>query len=747
MSEKRRDEPAEPSRPRRGESRRVSLVRRLTPYWRWAVRVYATADPRSLGVFRIALGLLLFEDVARRYPDLVSFYTNLGWLTNHFAMYQPMSNYIFSIHHAFSTPAEVHVIFAIHLLVNFAFLIGYRTKLMHFLAWFLLTSLNSRNVMVENGGFVMLQLLVLYTLFLPLGGRFSVDSFVASYRAKRETSVAQLSQRVTPSVTPIAHFAVTMVILQWATNYYLNTVQKNGPTWHDGTALHYFMQQGRLMRPFGFWLRDHIPFALSSFLTRVTLIVEGSIVVLWLTPYFTKPARMLAWFLSIGLHLSITLFARLGPFSWTMMIAYVMFIPAEVWEWFGERHRHLRRKVLCLLDEASPWSISVGRVIERLDLLRMVRFRGARDEARKSSFSVGIKKAGKTDVARGAVAVARVLQALPTPGFALVLFKGLGLHHLFGWGLDRAMHRRARLTESLGLATARPPPPRANRDSAGWRAARLGRNALATLCLLGLLALGVSQVLVENRIVPAWAKPNRPEWVVALVVYPRLFQGWSMFAPDPPREDGWMIVDGRTVDGRKLDPTTGKEPNFSMDLPGGPDFSAQWGAFHMRIFENRFRVYYNGVRDYLLRTHEINGKPEDRLVAFDAWYLSRMVGPPGGPHGPVNYRKLFSYGRVRDSGLPAEAKDRVIDDTRPAPAAASPQPRREQHGPRSVHGAGTPPTPQNGPPPHSPGAAGPRGRRFGPNTVGRHGPHPLPSALESGTPGRPASAPSGRPAQ
>jgi hypothetical protein len=34
--------------------------------WRARVESYASADPRSLGLFRIALGTLLFLDAARR---------------------------------------------------------------------------------------------------------------------------------------------------------------------------------------------------------------------------------------------------------------------------------------------------------------------------------------------------------------------------------------------------------------------------------------------------------------------------------------------------------------------------------------------------------------------------------------------------------------------------------------------------------------------------------------------------------
>src|SRR5688572_8986801 len=129
--------------------------------WAWLVATYATVDPRSLGVCRILLGLLIFADVARRYKDLDAYYTNLGWLTNHFALFRPMSSHVFSLYHAFSTPTEVRVLFFAHCAINLLFLVGYRTRLTHLLALVLLCSMNSRNIIIENGGFVMLTLLTL----------------------------------------------------------------------------------------------------------------------------------------------------------------------------------------------------------------------------------------------------------------------------------------------------------------------------------------------------------------------------------------------------------------------------------------------------------------------------------------------------------------------------------------------------------------------------------------------------------
>ena len=48
------------------------------------------------------------------------FYSNDGVLTNHWHLYQPSSPFNFSIFHAFSSPEEVNVAFALALLCHLA---------------------------------------------------------------------------------------------------------------------------------------------------------------------------------------------------------------------------------------------------------------------------------------------------------------------------------------------------------------------------------------------------------------------------------------------------------------------------------------------------------------------------------------------------------------------------------------------------------------------------------------------------
>ena len=72
-----------------------------------------------------------------------------------------------------------------------------------------------------------------------------------------------------------------------------------------------------------------------------------------------------------------------------------------------------------------------------------------------------------------------------------------------------------------------------------------------------------------------------------------------------------------------------------------------WGDFHRRIAEDRFRTYWNGVRDMVLNHHRISGRQNDEIVAFDAWFVSEFIPPPGQPKQPPTKRKLFSHGGVQ----------------------------------------------------------------------------------------------------
>jgi hypothetical protein len=57
------------------------------------------------------------------------------------------------------------------------------------------------------------------------------------------------------------------------------------------------------------------------------------------------------------------------------------------------------------------------------------------------------------------------------------------------------------------------------------------------------------------------------------------------------------------------------------------------------------------LREYLQRWHLRTGNPQDRLLAFDVWWVNDKSPPPGATRGqPQKPVKIVSDGDVKDSG-------------------------------------------------------------------------------------------------
>jgi hypothetical protein len=131
-----------------------------------------------------------------------------------------------------------------------------------------------------------------------------------------------------------------------------------------------------------------------------------------------------------------------------------------------------------------------------------------------------------------------------------------------------------------------------------------------------------------------------------------------MFAPEPPYDDGHIVVDGRTKDGRKLDPFTLEEPNFDPYTDTGWGHEQFWCDYNNRI---RFPGHAGNrphLKDYLLNWHLYKNRPQDQLVSFDVWWVHDKSPKPGGPRRgqPMPPEKILSHGFVRDSGARAWLK-------------------------------------------------------------------------------------------
>ncbi|HEY4104355.1 MAG TPA: HTTM domain-containing protein [Polyangiaceae bacterium] len=624
-------------------SRQETASRAPTSLRRFALG-YSSADPRSLGIFRIALGMLLFMDAARRYPDIESHYSNTGWLTNHFMLFRPMSDYLFSLYLTCSLPWQVKVLLGLQLLIDLLLIAGYHTRVMQVLAAVLIASLNSRNVMLENGGSVVLTLLAVWSVFLPLGRRFSVDALLRSLRNERETSLDELNAPLARDKAPVLSLAVLALILQWTAIYAFNALQKNGPAWRDGTAAYYALHQYGMLTRLGSWLAGSLSLGASRVLSFGALAIEGLVAALLLVPFKTQITRMIAWLLVCALHLSIVSVLHLGTFSWAMISMFFALVPSQAWDMFHARLSARRPSRVLRVDGANPFALAVCRVVRRFDVLGKVRFEPA--EAEDANRFVVLDPNSERR-ARGLKGVRLLAQAFPLGPITVAWLRLPIISGLAKKWIRRAERKPEFYGQYFELSSTPAlsetgPSPAAELFGSVW----FGFGEAAVLVLL--VCCG-SQLMLENDAVPAWLKPtHRPTWMTAVIVYPRLFQGWSMFAPSPPLDDVAVVVDGRTKDGRHLDPLTGREPSFDVAARAAHSRNCEWYYFERHLNEERFKVYLGGVRDFLRNHQEISGRPQDQLVAFDVWSVSQPISLPGEPQKPAQKNKILSYGNVRD---------------------------------------------------------------------------------------------------
>ncbi len=286
-------------------------------------------DLRSLALFRVCLALVLLFDLTVRALDAGAFYTDAGVLPRsaQIEIYAGLPA-LLSLHLMTGTWGGQMVLFALSFAAALALLAGYRTRTAVLVSWVLLVSLHNRNLMVLQGGDVLLRLLLFWGLFLPLGARASLDSLLASGR--------EAAPNAGSSLVSIATLAA---LLQVCFVYWFASAMKTDASWRvDGTALGYALSIDQISRPLGHFLLG-FPGLLRP-LTFGTLALERFGPMLALLPFWRLRMAMVVVF--IGFHLVMGLCLTLGIFTWIAPVAWLLFIPAPAWDWLAGRRTSLR---------------------------------------------------------------------------------------------------------------------------------------------------------------------------------------------------------------------------------------------------------------------------------------------------------------------------------------------------------------------------------------------------------------------
>jgi hypothetical protein len=509
---------------------------------RWLTARYLTVDPRALGVGRIVLALVLLLDLARRARDLETWYTNSGLLPNHTVLWKPPFEYTFSLFFAASTRGEAVVGFALCALAYSLLLVGMKTRAAQLASLVAVLSLHGRNEFVQNGGDAVLGELVLWTCFLPLGRRYSIDAL----RARAFDASTSEARRA-----PVESLAVTVILVQLAVIYGFNALQKSGQTWREGSVVHYMLHQGCNDTRLAVWLSAHFTPLLSKILTWGAWGTEGILPLLILSPFVQGFTRRAAVALIVGLHSGFALFLNLG-----------IFVPAML--------------------AFTPFLLRPGDY----DALERLLARHAKLTARITTHRVIVR----------AVAWLSARAAGPPP-------------------LADLWYRRQELWEGL---------------------------------LLVLVVCVGSQVLAENSTLTRFKPEWQPRWMNATALYLQSFQGWAMYAPDPPLGDVNLHVDAVTKDGRHVDPwneiASPGNPRPGKTIPRYLGQNVLYFAYVLRLPWTP--AYYQAFEEWILDYPRRTGRKADAISAFEVFVVEHDSPPPGETQPRnVRSRSLFKYPR------------------------------------------------------------------------------------------------------
>ncbi len=274
-----------------------------------------SVDARSLALGRIAIATLLLYDLGLRASDLGAHYTDRGVWPRGILHMQDWS-FVWSWHALGGSTAFEGALFALAALAGLCLLVGYWTWPATLASFLLALSVQARNPFLHDGQDDLLRLLLFWSLWLPLGRRWSMD--------------ALLRRTVRPD----------RISGQWALGlagqllliYESSAVGKlQSGWWTGGHGIVRALQLGRYETVGGQWLAAHMPGVLHLLNFPVIGLEAALPLLLWI-PWRRDSARLAAIAVALVLHGSFWLFLRLSIFPPLSIAGWLLFLPGSIWD-------------------------------------------------------------------------------------------------------------------------------------------------------------------------------------------------------------------------------------------------------------------------------------------------------------------------------------------------------------------------------------------------------------------------------
>jgi predicted DCC family thiol-disulfide oxidoreductase YuxK len=567
-------------------------------------------DDRSMGLYRILVGLIVACDVIYRWRDIENLYSDVGLVPRSLFLNEMAMPWSFSLHMANGTYTFGVIMFSIHLLLAVMVIFGYKSRVAQLGLFVMAVSIHNRNWLVNNGGDDVLRVILFLSVFLPLNRRFSIDS--ALEKEQKET-------------TDYFSMWVQAFFFQVFAIYFVSYILKDHAIWRkDFTAVAYSSRLDIFATSLAIWLRGQ-PFIMK-------VITAASIYLEWFGPillYFSFAFGRFWWVIRlflvvafIGFHFGIFLTMNIGLFTFICMIMWTIFIPGPLWDTLGAHFKKKNYdKLTIYYDGECGFCQKAVRILKSFLLFKDVPLKVAQEtvaihEDMTKNLSWVIVNENNERFFHYSAWI-ELLKHSPVGRPFVGFFSLKPVSYLGGRVYHWVSHNRplmGKASQFLDYVA-----PKKEIKTIKWLVNLLGAFFLITLIMWNLSTIKKFNI--------------KSEFFSAVTRWTHIYQEWNMFAPYPKTDNVWIEIPAVLSDDSEIELLTGnrdvysiKDQEFVKSIP-----SEKWRKFYLNVTEKiEYSRYFGGylcrlwndrkkglVKGVTLRKMEINVYSQVNLPTGD----------------------------------------------------------------------------------------------------------------------------------
>lgn len=317
-----------------GDSNASSLGNSISNFfWSWISAWnafwFTPKAPTTIGLIRIATGLIVFYSQLVWGKELLTFLGPEGMLPNDYRQLY-FGSYAWSHFDWLTSPAQIWIVHWLGLLIVALFILGVQSRITSILTTALVISYCNRATGALFGLDQIMVMLCLYLSVADSGGAFSVDRWIQMRKPRSSRNRAVSSDSNTSSLLRWngadsadiwTNIGTRLIQLHLCLVYFYAGLGKlQGETWWNGQAIWFSLASHEYQTMDLTWLADHM--GLVALLTMVTVYWEVTYpALIWCR--LTRPVVLL---IAVLTHLGIGLAMGMMTFGLVMLVANLAFI-------------------------------------------------------------------------------------------------------------------------------------------------------------------------------------------------------------------------------------------------------------------------------------------------------------------------------------------------------------------------------------------------------------------------------------